>query len=111
RAGATGPGTVAALRAAGVPEAAIVAPPATAAQFDSEALWACIAGWAWHDRPVLIVRGNGGRDWLADRLRAAGARVVFVQAYARAAPTLDDAGRALIEATLAEPGRWAWMFS
>jgi uroporphyrinogen-III synthase len=111
RAGATGPGTVAALRAAGVPEAAIVAPPPEAAQFDSEALWQRIAGWPWRDRPALIVRGNGGRDWLAEHLREAGARVEFVQAYARAAPTLDEASRALLAAALAEPARWAWMFS
>jgi uroporphyrinogen-III synthase len=111
RAAATGPGTVAALRLAGVPEDAIVAPPASAAQFDSEALWQGISGWTWSGRPVLIVRGNGGRDWLADRLRESGARVEFVQTYARAAPTLDAPARALLDAALAEPARWAWMFS
>jgi uroporphyrinogen-III synthase len=111
RAAATGPGTVAALRAAGVPKEAIVAPPPTSAQFDSEALWQCISTWAWPGRPVLIVRGNGGRDWLADRLREAGARVDFVQAYARAAPVLDAGECALLESALAEPGHWTWMFS
>jgi uroporphyrinogen-III synthase len=111
RAAATGPGTVAALRAAGVPEEAIVAPPPTAAQFDSEALWQGISTLAWPGRPVLIVRGNGGRDWLADRLREAGARVEFVQAYARAAPVLDADERALLESALAEPACWTWMFS
>ena len=33
---------------------------------------------------VLVVRGDGGREWLADQLRARGADVRFVQAYVRA---------------------------
>jgi uroporphyrinogen-III synthase len=110
-AAATGPGTVAALRAAGVPEAAIVAPPASSGQFDSEALWARIRGWRWPGRPVWLVRGNGGREWLGERLRAAGARVEVVQAYGRAEPALGEDERALLAAALAEPARWVWMFS
>jgi uroporphyrinogen-III synthase len=110
-AAATGPGTVAALRAAGVDEARIVAPPAAAAQFDSEALWARIEAWPWRGRPVWIVRGNGGRDWLAQRLVEVGAEVRFVQSYERAAPRLDADERALLVAACAEPARWTWMFS
>jgi len=111
RAAATGPGTVAALRECGVPAACIAAPAQDAAQFDSEALWSAIAGWPWTDRPVWIVRGNGGRDWLGQQLRAAGADVRVVQSYGRAAPTLTDAGRALLADALAQPARWVWMFS
>jgi uroporphyrinogen-III synthase len=111
RAAATGPGTVAALREAGVPDDAIVAPAATAPQFDSEALWAAIAGWHWSRRPVWIVRGNGGRDWLGQQMRAAGADVRVVQGYGRAAPVLSGDERALLAAALAEPVRWIWMFS
>jgi uroporphyrinogen-III synthase len=110
-AGATGPGTVAALRAAGVPEAAIVAPPPSSEQFDSEALWARLRGWRWPGRPVWLVRGNGGREWLGKQLRGAGARVEAVQAYGRAEPALGEGERALLEAALAEPARWVWMFS
>jgi len=110
-AGATGPGTVAALRAAGVPEAAIAAPPVAAAQFDSEALWAVIGAWPWAGRPAWLVRGNGGREWLGDQLRAAGAEVQVLQSYARAAPVLDAAERALLAAARAAPARWAWLFS
>jgi len=110
-AAATGPGTVAALREGGVPVERIVAPPADAAQFDSEALWAVMAGWAWAARPVWIVRGNGGRDWLGQQLRDAGARVEVVQSYARAAPALTADERATLEAALADPVRWIWMFS
>jgi uroporphyrinogen-III synthase len=110
-AAATGPGTVAALRAAGVDEARIVAPPAAAAQFDSESLWARIGAWPWRGRPVWIVRGNGGRDWLANRLVEAGAELRFMQSYQRAAPRLDADERALLDAACAEPARWTWMFS
>ncbi len=110
-AAATGPGTVAALRDAGVPAGCIVAPLVDAPQFDSEALWARIASWRWQARPVWLVRGNGGRDWLGATMRAQGAEVRVVQSYARAAPRLADAERALLAAALAEPARWAWMFS
>ncbi|WP_342051778.1 MULTISPECIES: fused uroporphyrinogen-III synthase HemD/membrane protein HemX [unclassified Cupriavidus] len=60
------------------------------ARFDSEALWSrldslpAIGGYA--GRRVLIIRGNGGRDWLAQRLRDAGATVEAVEAYRRTLP-------------------------
>lgn len=111
RAGSTGPGTSQALRDAGVPEAAIVEPPRDAAQFDSEALWQRLRERDWQDRPVLIVRGDGGRDWLADTLRAHGARVTFVRAYQRALPVPDATQRALLEHALAAPQDTCWLFS
>ena len=110
-AAATGPGTVAALRAAGVAEDQIVAPPPAAAQFDSEALWVRLSADAWAGRPVWIVRGNGGRDWLGDQFRAAGAQVRVVQSYARAEPSLGEGERALLAEARAEPARFAWLFS
>ena len=110
-AAATGPGTVAALRERGVPAGCIVAPPADAAQFDSEALWSVIAAWPWAARPAWIVRGNGGRDWLARQMRDAGAEVRVIQSYGRATPVLAADERALLDAACAEPARWAWMFS
>lgn len=110
-AAATGPGTVAALVEAGVPEHAIVAPPATSLQFDSEALWSTIGAWPWRRRPVWIVRGNGGRDWLGGQMRAGGADVRVVQSYGRAAPALSVDEQALLAAARAEPVRWIWMFS
>jgi uroporphyrinogen-III synthase len=111
RAAATGPGTVAALRDCGVPADAIVAPDPAAQQFDSESLWSVIADWPWAGRPVWIVRGNGGRDWLGRQLRDAGADVRFVQSYGRAAPVLSADEQALLAAALAAPARWIWMFS
>jgi len=108
----TGPGTAAALRAQGVPEALIVQPLASATQFDSEALWnAGLASREWAGRSVFIVRGDGGRDWLADTLAARGARVRFVHAYARAVPRLDAAQRGLLADALARPREHVWLFS
>lgn len=111
RAAATGPGTSQALREAGVPAAAITEPPADAEQFDSEALWRRLASQSWRGQRVLVVRGDGGRDWLADRLREQGAEVAFVQAYRRTLPEWSVAQRALLAAALAAPARHCWLLS
>lgn len=110
-AAAPGPGTAAALHARGVPPACIVAPPADAASFDSEALWAVIGARDWRGAGVLLVRGDGGRDWLASRLREAGAQVEVLAAYRRKAPSPDAAARALLDEALADPAAHLWWFS
>ncbi|WP_298834764.1 uroporphyrinogen-III synthase [uncultured Piscinibacter sp.] len=110
-AGSPGPGTSRVLRSLGVPAACIVEPAADSLQFDSESLWLTLRGHDWHGAAVLIVRGESGRDWLADTLRARGAQVGFVTAYERRAAVLDDAQRALLRAALADPTAWLWMFS
>jgi len=110
-AAATGPGTSRALRAAGVPSEAILEPSHDAVQFDSEALWRRLQPMAWRGQRVLVVRGDGGRDWLAERLREQGAEVAFVQAYRRSAPRLDGALRTRLDALRAAPARHAWLFS
>jgi uroporphyrinogen-III synthase len=110
-AAAPGPGTAQALRAQGLPEACVVGPAPDAPTFDSEALWARLAGRDWHDASVLIVRGEQGRDWLADQLQAAGARTSYLAAYRRLPPTPDDAGRRLLAAARADPAGHLWLFS
>jgi uroporphyrinogen-III synthase len=110
-AGATGPGTSAALRDVGLAGPQIVEPAADAARWDSEALWERIAGRDWAGRRVLVVRGEDGRDWLADTLREHGARVDFVAAYRRRAPQPDAAARALVAAARAAPAVHLWIFS
>src|SRR5207253_9162201 len=102
-AAAVGPGTSAVLREGGVPVQALVEPAAEAARFDSEALWAQLAAREWSGRSVLVVRGDGGREWLADTLRAHGASVDFVAAYRRVAPRLDGERRQRLDAALARP--------
>jgi len=110
-AAATGPGTSLALREAGVPSAAIIEPPHDAEQFDSEALWRRLEPLSWRGQRALVVRGDGGRDWLADRLREQGAEVGFVQAYRRTLPLLNAPQRALLDAALAAPASHWWLFS
>lgn len=113
---APGPGTARALRAQGVPPSQIDAPPAQAAQFDSEALWQVIAGQPWQGRKVLIVRGfsgeeavSSGREWLSAQLRAAGAQVEAVAVYQRSAPRFDAAQRDRMAA--AQTDGSLWLFS
>jgi uroporphyrinogen-III synthase len=109
-AGSTGAGTSAALRSAGVPPGRIVEPPA-GARADSEGLWQVLVGRDWKRTQVLIVRGEQGRDWLAETLTAAGATVRFVAAYARRVPSLGAAERAVLQGALAQPAGHAWVFS
>ena len=110
RAGSTGPGTSAALLGAGVPPTVLVEPDG-AAGFDSEALWAQLSQRSWSNERVLVVRGEDGRDWLAEQLREQGAEVDFVAAYARRPPQLDATEQALLQRAVAEPTAHLWLFS
>jgi uroporphyrinogen-III synthase len=110
-AGSTGPGTTQALRAAGVPPQQIVEPPREPAQFDSEALWQGLSGRRWTQKRVLVVRGDGGREWLGEQLRDAGAQVEFVRTYRRVAPRWSAAQQALAEQALREPQHSVWLLS
>ncbi|AYX05703.1 fused uroporphyrinogen-III synthase HemD/membrane protein HemX [Burkholderia pseudomallei] len=95
--GVVGPGSVAALARHGIaaPAHRVIAPSAPddggEPHYDSESLFAEIArafnGEAkLAGKRVLIVRGDGGREWLAERLREAGAEVELVAAYRRVSP-------------------------
>jgi len=109
---ATGPGTVAALQAAGVPPARIDAPADDADQFDSEALWARVHGQVRAGFRLLRVRGAdadgrpAGRDWLARQVLAAGGQVDSVAAYRRVQPHWDAAQRAVAQAALSDGSIW-----
>lgn len=109
-AGSTGAGTRAALLAAGVPPGCIVEPP-PGARADSEGLWQALQSREWRGAQVLVVRGEQGRDWLAETLTTAGASVCFVAAYARRSPALQAGERTLLEAACAQPAAHAWVFS
>ena len=117
---APGPGTVAALLAAGVAPARIDAPAPDAPQFDSEALWQVIGQRDWQGRRILVVRGqsadatpgssgSSGRDWLARQWAAAGAQVDFLSVYERRPPTLSAAQRQRAVAASADGS--VWLFS
>jgi uroporphyrinogen-III synthase len=111
-AAATGPGTVAALQAQGVPAEAIVAPAADSAQFDADTLWTQqLAHRAWAGARTLIVRGEAGRDWLARTLQAHGAKVELLAAYRQAPPLWTPGELRQLDALLAAPDEHAWLFS
>lgn len=75
---------------AGYGFADVIAPTAG---FDSEAVIALaeFGADAVAGRRVVIFRGDGGRDLLADTLRARGATVEFVPCYRRCRPQIDPA--------------------
>ena len=83
---AVGHATARALQARGV--ARVIAPEDGA---DSEALAALPDMQQLAGRRVLIVRGEGGRPWLADTLRARGATVEYLECYRRVRPDVDAA--------------------
>ncbi|MDF2462531.1 MAG: uroporphyrinogen-III synthase [Ramlibacter sp.] len=115
RAWATGPGTREALLQAGVDAALVDSPPASATQFDSETLWRQVAVQVCPGDLALIVRGGDeqgaskGRDWLADQLAAAGAKVELVVAYRRGAPEFSPE-QLLIASNAIDTGD-VWLFS
>lgn len=107
-----GPGSARALVAHGVPAAQVVQPAADAASLDSEHLWQRLAPRRdWAGARVLLLRGDGGREWLAGRLAEAGAEVTAVTAYHRAGPRFDAAEQARLQDVLAAPARHVWLFS
>ena len=110
-AGSPGPGTTRVLLAHGVPAACVVEPAADAAQFDSESLWLQLRQRPWRDARVLIVRGDGGREWLADTLRDAGAAVTHLAAYRRTAPAFDARRVSILNEAIAQPAAHLWFFS
>jgi uroporphyrinogen-III synthase len=86
---APGPGTAEALAAAGIAGAQI---PETT--FDSEGLLALPELSDVRGKRVLILRGDGGREYLGDALRARRAHVDAVACYRRAQPRSDTRGLA-----------------
>ncbi|RKT26387.1 uroporphyrinogen III methyltransferase/synthase [Paraburkholderia sp. RAU2J] len=115
--GVVGPGSVQALARHGVaaPAHQVISPASAtddeSTSFDSEGLYAAIetslGATSLEGKRVLIVRGDGGREWLADRLREAGAEVEAVAAYRRIVPEPSIGGWARVHALLAgAPHAW-----
>lgn len=102
-----GEGSRLALAAHGVasPAAHVVSPHDTA-HSDSEHLLQTLDLAALNGRRVLIIRGDGGRELLADGLRAAGAQVDVVPAYRRAPPALTAELEATLRRLLARDNDW-----
>ncbi len=84
-----GPGSRAALALHGITEAqATIISPRDVTRSDSENLLQTLDLAALAGKEVLIVRGESGRELMADGLRAAGAIVTTVAAYRRSVPPL-----------------------
>src|SRR5471030_1211429 len=102
-----GEGSRAALAAHGVtPANAHIVSPADSAHSDSEHLLQTLDLAALRGQPVLIVRGESGRELMADGLRAAGAVVDVVPAYRRSVPRLTPQLAATLRDLLAQQNDW-----
>lgn len=106
-----GPGSAVALQAAGVPAAQIVQ-PAPGASLDSEGLWDALQpATGWQGKRAIFLRGDGGREWLAEQLQAAGASTQAYGVYRRSAPSFEPAEQARLAEALADPAHVVWLFS
>jgi uroporphyrinogen-III synthase len=102
-----GEGSRVALARHGIgPHNALIVGPLDPARSDSENLLQSLELAALAGKRVLIVRGESGRELMADGLRAAGAVVVTVAAYRRTVPPMTEQLEATLRALLAQPNDW-----
>jgi uroporphyrinogen-III synthase len=66
--------------------------PKNIEKWDSEGLWQELQalGWDWSSKKIIVFKGEGGRDWLADTLTKAGAAVEAISTYTRIPLDLDN---------------------
>jgi uroporphyrinogen-III synthase len=105
--GIMGEGSRTALAAHCVTEAnATIYKPRDPLRTDSQTLLEVLDLAALRGKKVLILRGETGREFLADALREAGVEVAQVASYRRRAPRLDDGLRQQLLALLGRPNDW-----
>lgn len=105
--GVVGEGSKAALAQYGLTTANTpIVSPVDPLRTDSQTLLEVLDLEALRGRQVLIVRGETGREMLADTLRANGIQVKQVAAYRRVAPLLDDAKRLQLKQLLEMAADW-----
>ncbi|MFJ2990057.1 uroporphyrinogen-III synthase [Collimonas sp. NPDC087041] len=80
--------------------------PPDPARSDSEGLLQALDLAALRGRRVLLVRGESGRELLADALRAAEIEVLPIAAYRRQAPRLDNALKVQLQLLLDSRNDW-----
>jgi uroporphyrinogen-III synthase len=102
-----GEGSRTALAAHGVtPDRYRIVCPADNVPSDSEHLLQTLDLAALKGQPVLIIRGESGRELMGDGLRAAGALVDVVPAYRRSVPPLTAELAATLRRLLAQQNDW-----
>jgi uroporphyrinogen-III synthase len=102
-----GEGSRAALASHGLDATnATILGPLDPTRSDSENLLASLDLAALAGKRILIVRGESGRELMAEGFRAAGAEVVTVAAYRRSVPVLSAALAGQLRALLAAPNDW-----
>lgn len=108
-----GPGSADALRATGVltSGARLLFPSDTREGLDSEALWRLLQPELGQLRRVLIVRGEQGRDWLADQLRLTGIQVELLPVYRRAPAVWADMAVETLQAWQQQGLAATWLLS
>jgi uroporphyrinogen-III synthase len=102
-----GEGSKAALAQHGLsPANATIFSPADPLRTDSQTLVEALDLAALRGKHALIVRGESGRELLADALRDSGVHVEQVAAYRRAAPVLDAAKSAQLSHLIETGADW-----
>ncbi|MFC5459117.1 uroporphyrinogen-III synthase [Massilia niabensis] len=102
-----GEGSRAALGRHGLDDGnATILGPLDPAHSDSEHLLAALDLAALAGKRVLIVRGDSGRELMAEGFRAAGAQVDVVPAYRRSVPPLSPQLAGQLRALLGAPNDW-----
>ena len=102
-----GEGSRLALAAHGITSAnATIVSPQDAAHSDSEHLLKALDLESLRGQRVLLVRGDSGRELLADSLRAAGIVVTTLSAYRRTVPLLTPELGATLRRLLAKEHDW-----
>jgi uroporphyrinogen-III synthase len=73
--------------------------PTSNEHWDSEGLWQELQGlkWDWTNKKIVIFKGEGGRDWLADTLNKAGATIETISTYTRIPLDVDNPAWQAIE--------------
>lgn len=93
--GVVGGSSMAALQHHGIgnesPPTQIILPQDNA-NWDSEGLWTELKklDWDWSSKKVVIFKGEGGRDWLADTFKKAGADLELISVYTRVPLDIDN---------------------
>jgi uroporphyrinogen-III synthase len=102
-----GEGSKAALAQHGLtPANATIISPVDRTRTDSQTLLEVLDIGALRGKKVLIIRGETGRELLADALREKGVEVEQLAAYRREAPTLDDSRRQTLQRLLDTSADW-----